>query len=364
MKPVWVPLKGNPYPIYIGKGILSRLPSLMSRHGLTGRAVVVTDLFLRRSWGETALSSLRQAGWKASLKTLPRGERAKSFKTLEEIYSFLLKTGAERRTALVAIGGGSVGDSAGFAAATYYRGIPLVHVPTTLLAQVDSAIGGKTAVNHGLAKNVVGAFHQPRLVLADIEALRTLPKRELLSGLSEVVKYGLAFDPNFAYWLQGSWGKILNHNSNALLKIVQASALWKARVVAQDERDMGGRRQFLNFGHTLGHALESATNFEFFTHGEAVAWGMRTAIALSEKRGWLNKKDIELADSLLGKLTKPVLPKNIRWSKVLCALRHDKKSRDSKIIFILLRGLGHPIEADDVTNSELALAAARAGLNF
>jgi 3-dehydroquinate synthase len=270
----------------------------------------------------------------------------------------------ERRTPLVAIGGGTLGDSAGFAAATYYRGIPLVHVPTTLLAQVDSSIGGKTAINHPLAKNAVGAFYQPAFVLADINTLMSLPARELLSGLAEVIKYGLIFDPAFARWLDRDWDKILKRKPEALLKVVSQSAQWKGRVVSQDELDMGGRREFLNFGHTLGHALESATNFAHFTHGEAVAWGMSAAITLSHRRGWLKQSDRRLADSLLEKLNRPLPPRGLRWGSVFSALLHDKKVRDGRSVFVLLHGLGHPVRVNDVSPSELARATASAGLKI
>ena len=198
MNEVKVSLGERSYPIYVGRGLLGRLPALLAKHGFARRAVIVTDPFLRARFAVPAQRALKSAGWDAALTTLPRGEKAKSLSVVNGLYDFLLRFDAERRTPVIAIGGGTVGDAAGFAAATYFRGVPLVHVPTTLLAQVDSAIGGKTGVNHPLGKNAIGAFHQPAFVLADVDALCTLPKREFLSGMAEVVKYGLVFDRGFA----------------------------------------------------------------------------------------------------------------------------------------------------------------------
>jgi 3-dehydroquinate synthase len=357
-----VRLKERSYPIRIGRGSLATLPALLAGRGLGGRAVIVTDSYLRGRAAREVSLILCEAGWSASLIVLPRGELAKSFAVLERLYGSLISARVERGTPLLAVGGGTVGDCAGFAAATYFRGIPLVHVPTTLLAQVDSSIGGKTAVNHPLAKNAVGAFYQPVLVVCDPQILSSLPRRELLSGLAEAVKVALAFDPAFARWLLRHWDKLLACEPAALERVVRVCAAWKAKVVAQDERDLCGARQFLNFGHTLGHALESATFYRHFTHGEGVAWGMAAALALSQGRGWLTGGELSLAVALLGRLERPAPPKGLRWRAVLSGLRRDKKARDLRAVFILLRGLGRAEAVDDVTPAELRRAARLSGL--
>ena len=364
MNAMKVSLGERSYPIYVGRGILRRLPALLAKHGFAQRAVIVTDPFVRARFASPVLRALKAAGWEAALTTLPRGEKAKSLAAVNGLYNFLLRFGAERRTPIIAIGGGTVGDAAGFAAATYYRGVPLVHVPTTLLAQVDSAIGGKTGVNHPLGKNAIGAFHQPAFVLSDVDALRTLPEREFLSGMAEVVKYGLLFDRSFARGLAATWGKLERRDATELIRVVSRCASFKAKVVAGDERDAGGRREFLNFGHTLGHALESATEYRHFTHGEAVAWGMSAAVELSASRGWMTAGDLDLALGLLSKLNRPAPPKGLSWSVLQALLKHDKKARNARNVFILLRDIGRPVKADDIAGSELANATRRAGLQI
>ncbi len=357
-----VGLDGAPYEIHVGRGILAELPRLLARHANGRRAVVVTDTYLRETHAARVVGALRRAGWRVDTMALPRGERAKSFAVLERMYGFLLRHGVETSTPLVAVGGGTVGDAAGFAAATYHRGIPLVQVPTTLLAQVDSALGGKTGVNHPLAKNAIGAFHQPVLVVADVGVLGTLPRRQLLSGMAEVVKVALALDPVLARWLDASWPNVLALRPSAVIRVVSTCAAWKARIVEEDERERLGRRVVLNFGHTVGHALETAAGHGRLLHGEAVAWGMRVAIALSDGRGWLGSEEGRLARSLLARLPLGATPKNGERGKVLPALRRDKKVGGARNVFVLLRGLGRPVTVDDVTVPELAAAARRAGL--
>jgi len=344
-----------PHDVHVGSGILRRLPALLGKLVSGRTAFLVTDRFLRRGPARRAASALRAAGWKVESYALPRGERAKSFEELLKLYGFLIRTGAERRAPLIAVGGGAVGDAAGFAAATYFRGIPLVQVPTTLLAQVDSAIGGKTAVNHPLAKNAVGAFHQPLFVLADVEALGSLPRRELLAGLGETAKYGLAFDPAFARWLGARWSDVLSGKKAALERVVETSVRWKASCVAADERDLSGRRELLNFGHTLGHALEIVTGFGHFLHGEAVAWGMRYAIELSAGRGLL-RSSRGLAESLLARLPAPAWPAAATRARLVAALSKDKKVVSGRNVFVLLKEVGRPVRVADVSPRELDAA--------
>ncbi len=354
MKTIKVETRPDPYLIRVGDGILDRLPGLAAKEfGKLRRCVVVTDSYLARSLGRRVEASLRGAGWTVDAFSLPRGEAAKSFSSLERLYGFLLRRRVERRTPIFAVGGGTIGDAAGYAAATYYRGVPLVHIPTTLLAQVDSAIGGKTAVNHPLAKNAVGAFYQPRLVVCDTSVLKSLPRRDFLSGLGEVVKYALVFDPAFAKRLRIDWLRILQKESSALEAVVAQCANLKGGVVAADTRDLSGRRELLNFGHTLGHALESASGYKI-RHGEAVAWGMRGAVEISKGRGWL--RDSASLDDLLKLLPKPRIPQGITRRKLLAPLRLDKKAVGGRNVFVLLKAIGRPIRVDDVSPKEIESA--------
>ncbi len=355
---VLVKVKPRPYHVYIGRGLTARLPRLLRRASSGTRAVVVTERALRTGPAHRVIRALERTGWAVDVYTLPTGERANSLDELRRLYSFLLRRKIERRTPLIAVGGGTVGDAAGFAAATYYRGIPLVHMPTTLLAQVDSAIGGKTAVNHPRAKNAVGAFYQPLLVAADTDMLRSLPRAELLAGLAEVVKYALVFDRAFARWLDVNWSAILRGAHAVRARMIRRCAELKAGVVAADEHDLSGRRELLNFGHTLGHALETATDYKRYRHGEAVAWGMRAAVALSRGRGWLKGKDAAIADRLLARLPAPRLPKSVTPAKLLRGIGGDKKVVDGKNVFILLKRPAAPTHVNDVTRAEILKAIA------
>lgn len=345
--------------IYVGNGIFDSFETLLSRHCRKGKAVFVGDERLLSSLVQGLAARVRRRGWDASVTGVRAGEGAKSFRVLEGVYAHLLKVRADRPTPLIAVGGGTIGDMAGFAAATFQRGIPLVQVPTTLLAQVDSAIGGKTAVNHPLAKNAVGAFYQPAFTLADVACLRPLPARDFDAGLAEVVKCALVFDPPFARLLDSRWEALRSREPRELLNVVRRAVAWKAKVVSEDERDLAGRRELLNYGHTIGHALEAATSYGSFLHGEAVAWGMRAAGALARGRGWLSEpRESALMDSLLGRLPAPAWPARLRYPKVLEAMRRDKKARGNRNVFVLLRALAKPVRVADVSDEEL-LAALR-----
>jgi 3-dehydroquinate synthase len=267
-----------------------------------------------------------------------------------------LKKQAHRDSVLFALGGGSVGDAAGFVAATYLRGISWVGVPTTLLAQVDSAIGGKTAVNHVQGKNLIGAFHQPSSVLCDLDFLRTLSKRELISGLGEALKYGLIYDRKLFHYISQNWKQALRCDSKVLEEIVLKSAKFKARAVQLDEFDRKGVREFLNFGHTLAHALEEATGYKKYQHGEAVLWGMRYALALSEVTGHLPAKKREEMESFLSRIPLPEWPKSIRFERLMAPLSKDKKVRNGKLHFVLLKDYGKAFSSSDVTSQDLLQA--------
>jgi len=349
-----VKTKEGSSPVFVGEGLLEALPRLMDIRCGGSRCVLVTDARLEPGLGRRVRRILGRGGRRADLFVLPVGERAKSPAALQKLYGFLLRSRVERGTPLVALGGGTVGDAAGFAAATFYRGIPLVQVPTTLLAQVDSAIGGKTAVNHPLAKNAVGAFHQPVFAAADPSVLRTLSERDFHSGLGEVVKYGLALDAGFARLLRRDWALLTARDAAALARAVGRCARIKARIVSADERDLSGTRELLNFGHTVGHSLEIATRYRL-RHGEAVALGMGAAVLLSQMRGIFDPQDVDAASWLLDQVCPP-WPRGAGLRELEGPIGLDKKVRGSKNVFILLRGLGRPVRVSDVSVSELRLA--------
>lgn len=348
--------------VYVGTGLLGRLARLASGHAARRRATVVTDAFLAPGVGRSAVRSLAAAGWEAPLFILPRGEAAKSLRQMELLWSFMSRTGHERRDPVVALGGGTVGDAAGFAAATWMRGVPLIQVPTTLLAQCDSCLGGKTAVNIPAAKNAVGAFHQPALVVADVSLLKTLSERDFASGLAEVVKYGLVLDAAFARELDRRWDALAARRPAALSWAVGRSLRIKASVVSADEHDLHGRRELLNFGHTLGHALETASGYEV-RHGEAVAFGMRAAAALSRRRGGLGRPaEAALVERLLARLSEVRVPRAVRARDLAQLLVRDKKARGGRPVFVLLKGLARPERTDAVSRSEVLAVLSEMGV--
>lgn len=341
--------------VYVGTGLLERLPRLMSARFPRRRATLVTDSYLAKTFAPRLSLAFKKTGWEVRVFVLPRGEAAKSLGSVFRLWSFMLKSGHERRDPLVALGGGTVGDAAGFAAATWMRGVPLVQVPTTLLAQADSCLGGKTAMNLPGAKNAVGAFHQPVLAVADVGVLRTLPEADYASGLAEVVKYGLVLDAAFARALDKRWAALQKREPKALEWAVGCSLRIKARIVSQDEHDLSGRRELLNFGHTLGHALEAASAYRV-RHGEAVAFGMRAAVLLSGRL-----KESALIERLLARLPSPGL-KGMRGRVLARLLVRDKKARGGKPVFVLLKGLARPIRTDKVSEARVLDALAALGV--
>ncbi|TBR26232.1 3-dehydroquinate synthase [bacterium] len=348
--------------IRVGPGLLGRLPALVARHAARRRATLVTDSRLAAGLGRTIAAAFRRAGWEAPLFVLPRGEAAKTLRQAERLWAFLAQTRHERRDPVVALGGGTVGDAAGFGAATWMRGVPLVQVPTTLLAQSDSCLGGKTGVNIPVAKNAVGAFHQPALVVADPAALAGLPERDYASGLAEVVKYGLVLDGAFARALDRRWPELAARRPAAVAWAVKRALELKARVVAADERDLSGRRELLNFGHTLGHALESASGYAV-RHGEAVAFGMRAAVLLSRGRGGLSRPaDAALVSDLLARLPSVRVPAGVRAGDLAERLLMDKKARGGRPVFVLLKGLARPERTDVVTRAQVLAVLAQLGV--
>jgi 3-dehydroquinate synthase len=310
-----------------------------------GACLVVTDEHVGPLYAGVAEESLRTTGWNPYVITLPAGETTKAIPYLQKIYDNALSHGVERNTPLIALGGGVVGDLAGFAAATLLRGIPLIQMPTTLIAQVDSAIGGKTGINHEMGKNLIGAFYQPKLVLADTSLLQSLPQREWTSGLAEVVKHGLIADEELFRYLEDNWPEILEREHDIVDWMVPRAARVKAVVVSQDETETG-LRAILNFGHTFAHAIERVSAYRVFTHGEAVAAGMRAALFLSRTRH--PDLPFERADALVSSLPVPRELTNLDVDRLTDAMKADKKVRHGKIRFVLLDHIGHAYVTDDV----------------
>jgi 3-dehydroquinate synthase len=284
------------------------------------------------------------------------GEELKSIKSIYPLYGELLKLKADRKSLIVALGGGSVGDAVGFVASTYMRGISWIGVPTTLLAQVDSSVGGKTGINHEVGKNLIGSFYQPSRVICDTNFLKTLSEREIISGLGEIVKYSLTFDKKFFKYLEKNLSSLLKLKPDATLHAIKTSLVWKCKAVEKDERDLCGVREVLNFGHTFGHALESITGYKKYQHGEAVIWGMRFALCLSEVRGHLSQGHRERALGLVNLMHVPALPKNLDFERVCELMKKDKKAEGDKIRFVLLNQIGKSLSDHSVTKNDLTKA--------
>ncbi len=345
-----VALAGRAYPIHIGAGALDRIGSTVA--AMSRRAVVVSNASVAAHWQAPVRASLAAAGVGHETLLLPDGEVHKNWATLQDMLTRLIEIRAERSTVLIALGGGVVGDLTGFAASIYRRGMPFVQVPTTLLAQVDSSVGGKTGINHPLGKNMIGAFHQPRAVLIDTDCLGTLPDRELSAGLAEVIKYGAVRDARFFSWLETNMDALLAREPEALLHAIHESCRIKAEIVVADERE-SGERALLNFGHTFGHAIETAAGYGSWLHGEAVAAGMVLAAKLSERVRGLAVADRIRLETLTSRARLPVAPPSLsvgRWRELIA---RDKKVEDGAARFILLSALGRAIVAADVSDTDL-----------
>jgi 3-dehydroquinate synthase len=326
------------YPIHMGPGLLERAELVVSRLPQK-RVAIVTNETVGPLYLEPVSAALGACGVSIVPIVLPDGEAHKNWQTLNAIFDALLEQRCERRTTIVALGGGVIGDIAGFAAAVYQRGVPFVQIPTTLLAQVDSAVGGKTAVNHPLGKNMIGAFYQPRVVLSDTDTLGTLPDRELAAGLAEVIKYGLIRDRVFFEWLEANIGHLRAREAEALTYAIEQSCRNKAEVVGLDERETGVRA-LLNFGHTFGHAIETATGYGTWLHGEAVAAGMVLAAKLSCQLGRISEEDVLRIVDLLTRAGLPVRAPDLGAERYLELMGHDKKVEGGRLKLILLESIG------------------------
>ena len=351
---VVLPVEARGYHVYIGRGSLAELGRLAAEHRFPRRVAVITDTTVAGLYGDAALEALAGAGFEAELLMFPPGEPSKTMDTVASLYDGLIRKAFDRGCGVCALGGGVVGDVAGFVAATYLRGLPWIQVPTTLLAQVDSSVGGKTGVNHPAGKNLIGAFWQPRFVLIDPDLLSTLPPRELHAGLAEVVKAGLIADPALFSLLEADWDGFLSGDPRLLEGAIEAACRVKAGVVSRDEREAGLRR-VLNFGHTLGHALEAGTGYRHFLHGEAVAWGMIGAAWLSWKRGLLSGEDRARIEALLLRLPKPPIP-DVTPERFREHLRRDKKIVAGRLHYVFLTGIGNAVVEEGIPEEELLSA--------
>ncbi|MDQ3070506.1 MAG: 3-dehydroquinate synthase [Acidobacteriota bacterium] len=358
MQQVDVRVAGGSYPVLIGPGTLGRLDALIDRHTTApARRIVVSAPGIWRLYERAMPASLRQE----PPILIPEGEKHKTLTSVARIYDALIRTGADRATTLIALGGGVVGDITGFAAATYLRGIPCVQVPTTLLAQVDSAIGGKTGVNHALGKNLIGAFHQPSAVVSDPGTLGSLARREFRSGLYEVVKYGVIASPGLFTRLEATLPAIFARDEASLAPVVAESAQIKAEVVGEDERE-SGRRRILNFGHTAGHALEAITRYRRFRHGEAIAWGMLIAAELGVRRKAFHPADRDALAALIRQMGPLPAIADLPASQAADAIRRDKKVIAGTLHFVLPVALGKVEIVDDVSGRELIRAMKAVGM--
>lgn len=343
--------------IWIGDGLVDRLASLLDQHGVGARRFVVSNPVVWRFHGE----QIQRAVGPLEPILLPDGERHKNLQTISRAYEALIRANADRGSAVIAVGGGVIGDSAGFVAATYLRGITLVQVPTTLLAQVDSSIGGKVGVNHALGKNLIGAFHQPAVVAIDPHLLRTLPRREFRSGLYEVVKYGMIASRDLFDRLVKDTKGIFNREPDILGPAIVESCRIKADVVTKDERE-GGLRRILNYGHTIGHALEAVTKYRRFRHGEAIAYGMLAAADLAVARGALAERERQALAGLIAKLGPLPAIADISIDEVMEAVRRDKKVVNGRLHFVIAIEIGATMTVADVTEDEIRAVLQRLGL--
>ncbi|MDE2180781.1 MAG: 3-dehydroquinate synthase [candidate division NC10 bacterium] len=353
-----VALGSRSYQIVVGTGLLKQLGDLCGELLLSRRVMIVTNPVVGRLYGARVTASLRRAGFQVATTEVPAGERAKSLRQAAGLYRAFLHNRMDRRAAVVALGGGVIGDLAGYAAATFLRGLPLIQVPTTLLAQVDSSVGGKVAVNLPAGKNLVGAFYQPSLVVADVQTMKSLPPRQMRAGLAEVVKYGMIADRELFAYVETHLDAILRAEEEPLTHLVTRSCAIKAQVVEQDEREEG-MRAILNFGHTVGHALETTAGYRRLLHGEAIAIGMVVATMLSVNRNLCEHEDLDRLRRLLTRIGLPTRA-SVDTRSILHTIGYDKKVRNQMIYFVLTKGIGHATLAaiSDLGELRAAITAA------
>ena len=353
-----VPTASRAYQVHVGVGTIRRLRSLIKNAGGNGKCFVVSSPAIWKLHGGTIQSALKSS----EVILIPDGERSKTIRTVSGIYEPLIRSGADRSSTIVAVGGGVIGDVVGFAASTFLRGVQLVHVPTTLLAQVDSAIGGKVGVNHSLGKNLIGAFHQPIVVVADPKLLTTLPRREFRSGLYEVVKYGIIASRGLFDRINTSLTEIFAHEPSVLIPIIGEACQIKATIVSKDERESGVRRT-LNFGHTVGHAIEAVTHYRRFRHGEAVAYGMLAAAHIAVRRRMFSLPNEAALANLIGKLGPLPQVGDLSTLALVAAVHRDKKVIKGRLHMVLPTAVGKTKIVGDVTDREIIRSLKKIGIH-
>ena len=345
MQTLTVELGSRSYPIYIGENLLGQ-PNLIRPHVTSQRVVIVSNETIAPLYMDQLKQSLD--GLDCIEIVLPDGEQYKNLITLESIFDALLQQRCSRDTTIIALGGGVIGDITGFASACYQRGVDFIQIPTTLLSQVDSSVGGKTGINHSLGKNMIGAFYQPRCVVIDLATLQTLPKRELSAGVAEIIKYGLLGDMEFFNWLENNIQQLLQLEPDIVSQAIQTSCQSKADIVASDEHEKSGSRALLNLGHTFGHAIETGLGYGVWLHGEAVACGMAIAAEFSARTGWLSNEDVNRIKKLLVAAKLPTeLPSQLTATAMLEHMAMDKKVHAGKLNLILLENIGSAVMTHD-----------------
>lgn len=350
MNTLYVELGERSYPIYIGSGLLGR-SDLVIPHIVGQQVMIVTNDTVAPLYLEQVQATF--ADYNCETVILPDGEQYKTLEVVNRIFDALLTKHFDRHCTLVALGGGVVGDMTGFAAACYQRGVAFIQIPTTLLAQVDSSVGGKTGVNHPLGKNMIGAFHQPHCVIADIDTLNTLDDRQLSAGLAETIKYGLIREIDFCTWLDSHMDKLLARDTQALSRAIETSCRCKADIVAADEKE-SGLRALLNLGHTFGHAIETSSGYGNWLHGEAIAVGMLMAADLSMRMGWLAQEDVQRVENLIDRALLPTrAPANMDYERFMEFMSVDKKVRAGKLHLVLLKTLGDAVVTSEIDHALL-----------
>ncbi len=340
MTTVTVDLGDRSYPIYVQAGLFANLADYLKKHDLTERLFVITDENVRDLYGDSVLASLENTGLQVELLSVPAGEHSKSLEQANVLYTKMLESRANRKSIILALGGGVVGDLAGFVAATFMRGIRFVQVPTTILAQVDSSVGGKVGINHPLGKNLIGVFYQPQFVLIDPETLQTLPEREIRAGCAEIIKYGFIYDRHFYDVIADNLDSLFSlKDYNVLEHALCRSCEIKAKVVSKDEKE-AGLRAILNFGHTVGHAIEAVTRYSSFLHGEGVVHGMKAALYMSYRAGSFTKEQLDVFVAKLDHFNAPKLPVDLNYDALLSAMQKDKKRSSKGQQWVLLKDIG------------------------
>lgn len=353
MTTLTVDLGERSYPIYIDSKLLGQ-PQLLKQHIHGNSALIVSNETVAPLYLEKTRAML--SGLKQQAVILPDGEKYKNLEILNQIYDSLLRNRFDRNTTVIALGGGVVGDMAGFAAASYQRGVHLIQIPTTLLSQVDSSVGGKTGVNHALGKNMIGAFHQPKAVIADTDTLNTLPDRELSAGIAEIIKYGLINNADFFIWLQQNMQALLKRDKQALTYAINVSCQSKADIVAADEQE-SGKRALLNLGHTFGHAIENAMGYGEWLHGEAIGAGMCMAATMSNQLGWMSAGDSKKTIDLIKQAKLPVkAPANMSSEQFMELMSVDKKVLDGVLRLVLMKGIGKSLITNNFNTEDLIKA--------